>query len=82
MKQTVNNYKELDFLKEKISKMEEKITKLRIGRRILMNLIHEIERNRNNEINRLKRQIKQLRKNNKKYASILLSYHKRDNTNP
>jgi polyhydroxyalkanoate synthesis regulator phasin len=58
-------------LKQRIDFLEEKIINLRIGRRVLMNIIEESEKIRREEINRLKKEITKLKKSNRKYAELL-----------
>lgn len=48
--------------KIKIEKLEQKISSLRLGRQILMDLLIERERIKNNEIYRLKQEIKRLKR--------------------
>lgn len=49
-------------LKIRIEKLEQKISSLRLGRQILMDLLIERERIKNNEIYRLKQEIKRLKR--------------------
>jgi len=51
-----------DELLSKIKNLEEQIASLRLGRRILMNLIIEMERSKNQEIASLKKEIKELKR--------------------
>lgn len=49
-------------LELKIKKLEEQIASLRLGRRVLMNLLIELEESKNKEILSLKREIRRLRR--------------------
>lgn len=62
---------EIKMLKKKIEKLEEKINRLRIGRRVLMYIIEVIENEKNIKIRALTEEIYRLRKNNKRYATLL-----------
>ena len=55
--------KDIQQLQLKIQKLENRITSLRLGRRILMDLLVELERSKNLEIQRLNREIQRLKKN-------------------
>jgi len=52
----------IESLKLKLARLESKINSLRIGRRILMNLLIEQESIKNEEIKRLKNEIKRLKR--------------------
>lgn len=56
-------YRELQV---RIEQLEQKIKSLRLGRRILMNLLIETEQAKKREIHELKRQIKRLKQRLKK----------------
>ena len=49
-------------LQMKIQKLEQKISSLRLGRRILMDLLIEREKIKNIEIHKLKQEIKRLKR--------------------
>ena len=57
---------EIYHLKTKIKKLEEQVQSLRLGRRVLMNLIIDIEKAKNLEIALLKKEIKALKHSLKK----------------
>jgi len=56
----------INELQMQIKKLEQKISELRLGRRILMDLLIEREQIKNNEIYKLKQEIKGLRRRLKK----------------
>ncbi len=62
---------EIMILKKKIEKLQEKINRLRIARRVLMYIIEAIENEKNAKIKALTEEIYRLRKNNKRYARLL-----------
>lgn len=69
-------YLKQDYLIKKIEELEEKIYQLRVSRRILMNLIENIVREKNLTINQLTHENKKLRLSNAKYAKRLLDLRK------
>lgn len=56
---------EIQQLRLKIQKLEARITSLRLGRRILMNLLVELENSKNLEIKKLNHEIQRLTENTK-----------------
>ena len=54
---------EIQQLRFKIQKLEARITSLRLGRRILMNLLVELENSKNLEIKKLNHKIQRLTEN-------------------
>lgn len=61
------------FLKRRIQELEEKLEQLRLSRRVLMNLIEKIERERAGSLYRLENENKKLHKDNCLYAKKLLN---------
>lgn len=59
-------------LKQKIQELEEKIDHLRFSRRVLMNLIERLEKDKCGSLAKLERENKKLQMNNSKYARTLL----------
>ncbi len=72
----------LDYYERRIEDLEEKIQQLRISRRVLMNLIESMEKEKNIAITFLTSENKKLKSTNVKYAKRLLGmkrdslYHK------
>jgi hypothetical protein len=52
--------------------LEEKVEQLRLSRRVLMNLIEKIEKDRSGFLTRLERENRKLQQNNYRYAQRLL----------
>ena len=73
---TVVEYLKQDYLVKKIEELEEKIHQLRVSRRILMNLIENIEREKNLTISQLTTENKKLKLSNARYAKNLLDLRK------
>jgi prefoldin subunit 5 len=55
---------DIDFLQSRIQELEEKVDQLRLSRRVLMNLIERIERERSGTLTRLEKEKKKLKKDN------------------
>jgi len=70
------DYLKQDYLVKKIEELEEKIHQLRVSRRILMNLIENIEREKNLTISQLAKENKKLKLANARYAKRLLDLRK------
>jgi predicted RNase H-like nuclease (RuvC/YqgF family) len=68
----VEERKDVEFLRERILELEEKVEQLRLSRRVLMNLIEKIEKERVGFLTRLERENRKLQKNNYRYAKSLL----------
>ena len=66
------DYLKQDYLIKKIEGLEEKIHQLRVSRRILMNLIENVEKEKNLTINQLSKENKKLKLSNARYAKKLL----------
>ena len=60
-----------EFLINRIKELEEQVEHLRISRRVLMNLIEKIEREKRFFLTKLENENKRLQKNNTKYAQWL-----------
>ena len=63
--------KSVQQLEERIQELEEKIDHLRFSRRVLMNLIERLEREKWGSLAKLERENKKLQLNNTKYARSL-----------
>lgn len=68
----MENMVEISCLKRRIQELEEKVEQLRLSRRVLMNLIDKIERDRTGFLNRLEKENRKLHRNNYRYAQRLL----------
>lgn len=62
----------VEELKARIQELEDKVEALRISRRVLMNLIESIEREKREKIVRLEIQNERLQKNNFRYAKTIM----------
>jgi len=60
-----------ELLISRIKELEEQVEHLRISRRVLMNLIEKIEREKRLLLTRLEKENKRLQQNNAKYANWL-----------
>lgn len=56
----------------RIQELEERVEQLRLSRRVLMNLLEELDKERTMEISKIKIEQKRLRKSNFKYAFSLI----------
>nr|WP_031514511.1 hypothetical protein [Desulfofalx alkaliphila] len=61
------------YLQNKVQELEDKVEQLRLSRRVLMNLIEKIEREKNSLMEKLERENKKLHKSNYRYAKRLLN---------
>ena len=64
--------KDVEFLRDRVLELEEKIEQLRLSRRVLMNLIEKIEKDRTGFLTRLEKENRKLQQNNYRYAQRLL----------
>lgn len=60
------------YLKRRIQELEEKVEQLRLSRRVLMNLVEKMEREKNGYLTRLERENRRLHRDNYRYARWLL----------
>jgi predicted RNase H-like nuclease (RuvC/YqgF family) len=60
------------YLRRRIHELEEKIEQLRLSRRVLMNLIEKIEKDKLGFLSRLEKENRKLQLNNYRYAQWLL----------
>jgi len=60
------------YLKKRIQELEEKVEQLRLSRRVLMNLIEKIEKDKAGFLTRLERENRKLHLDNYRYAQRLL----------
>lgn len=61
------------YLQHRVQELEEKVEQLRLSRRVLMNLIEKIEKEKNELFSKLEKENKKLQINNCKYAKSLLN---------
>ncbi|MHB8917841.1 MAG: translation initiation factor 2 [Desulfocucumaceae bacterium] len=67
------NYRNDDiYLQRRVKELEEKVEQLRLSRRVLMNLIEKLEKEKTNFQNRLEKENKKLLHSNYRYARWLL----------
>ncbi|HEX3015393.1 MAG TPA: translation initiation factor 2 [Desulfobacteria bacterium] len=69
----MDNLTEVELLKQQNRELEEKIEHLRVSRRVLMNLLEKVEREKGGLVTRLERENKKLQRNNSRFAQSLLN---------
>lgn len=69
----------INVLKSRIRELEDKVDALRISRRVLMNLIDVLEREKKEQVQKLQNMNTQLQKNNCKYAKAIMYRNMRIN---
>lgn len=62
----------VEELRARIRELEEKVEALRISRRVLMNLIESVEKEKREKVSRLEFQNERLQKNNYRYAKAIM----------
>lgn len=60
------------FLEQRVKELEDRVENLRFSRRVLMNLIERVEKDKWDVLSKLEKQNKKLQKNNSRYARTLL----------
>lgn len=68
----VRDSSDLPYLKARVQELEEKVEQLRISRRVLMNLIEKIEKDKMGFLNKLEKENRKLHQDNYRYAKWLL----------
>lgn len=68
---------DVQYLQKRILELEEKIEQLRLSRRVLMNLIEKIEKDRSGFVSRLEKENRKLHKDNYRYAQNMLQQNRR-----
>lgn len=63
---------DISYLKRRIQELEEKVEQLRLSRRVLMNLIEKLEKDKTGFLNRLEKENRKLHQDNYRYARRLL----------
>jgi len=72
MEDKVEEKVDICYLRERIRELEEKVEQLRFSRRVLINLIEKIEKDKNGFLSRLERENHKLHRDNCRYARRLL----------
>lgn len=62
----------LNMLEGRLRELEDKVENLRFSRRVLMNLIERIEKDKWDQLTKLEKENKKLQKNNSRFARTLL----------
>ncbi|CCO09380.1 hypothetical protein [Desulforamulus hydrothermalis] len=73
----MNSSADLQYLQKRIQELEEKVEQLRLSRRVLMNLIEKIEKDKSMFVSRLEKENRKLHKENYRYAQNLLKQNRR-----
>ena len=68
---------EIWYLRSRVKELEKQIDHLRISRRVLMNLIEKIEREKRTALSQLEKENKRLQHNNIRYAQWLMKNNNR-----
>jgi predicted RNase H-like nuclease (RuvC/YqgF family) len=68
----VGDYEESRYWRKRVQELEEKIEQLRLSRRVLMNLLERLERERCNSLTHLEKENRKLHSLNLRYARSLL----------
>lgn len=68
----MDHEQEIEFLQRRISELEEKVEHLRVSRRVLMNLLEKVEREKGGLVTRLEKENKKLQQHNSRFAKNLL----------
>lgn len=73
----MNGSEDFHYLQKRIVELEDKIEQLRLSRRVLMNLIEKIEKDKSGFVSRLEKENRKLHKDNYRYAQSLLKQNRR-----
>ena len=73
----MNGNADFQYLQKRILELEEKIEQLRLSRRVLMNLIEKIEKDKSGFVSRLEKENRKLHKDNYRYAQSMLKQNRR-----
>lgn len=68
---------EYQLMKNRIEELEERIEHLRVSRRVLMNLVEKLEKEKNTILTRLEKENRKLQRNNAIYAQNILLKNRR-----
>lgn len=67
---------ELKLLRARVVELEQRVEHLRVSRRVLMNLLEKVEREKVALVHHLERENVRLQRNNKRFAKWILSKNK------
>ena len=73
----MNDSADIQYLQKRILELEEKVEQLRLSRRVLMNLIEKIEKDKTGFVSKLEKENRKLHKDNYRYAKSLLKQNRR-----
>jgi predicted RNase H-like nuclease (RuvC/YqgF family) len=73
----VNDYGDIRYLRQRVQELEEKVEQLRLSRRVLMNLIEKMEKEKSSFYARLEKENRKLHLDNYRYAKWLLRKNQR-----
>lgn len=73
----MNSNADIQYLQNRIKELEEKVEQLRLSRRVLMNLIEKIEKDKSLFVSKLEKENRKLHKNNYRYAKNLIQQNRR-----
>jgi predicted RNase H-like nuclease (RuvC/YqgF family) len=65
------------IMKNRIAELEERIEHLRVSRRVLMNLVEKLEKDKNTLLTKLEKENRKLQRNNALYAQSILLKNRR-----
>lgn len=65
------------IMKKRIEELEERIEHLRVSRRVLMNLVEKLEKDKNTLLTKLEKENRKLQRNNALYAQSILIKNRR-----
>ena len=63
---------DVNYLQKRVHELEEKVEQLRLSRRVLMNLVEKLEREKLGSVNKLEIENRKLQISNCRYAKFLL----------
>ena len=67
---------EVKLLKTRVGELEQRVEHLRVSRRVLMNLLEKVEREKVFLVNRLEKENVRLHRDNKRFAQWIFSKNK------
>lgn len=73
----MNDYGDIRYLRQRVQELEEKVEQLRLSRRVLMNLIEKMEKEKTTFLSRLEKENRKLHLDNYRYAKWLLRKNQR-----
>lgn len=73
----LNGNADTQYLQKRVQELEEKVEQLRLSRRVLMNLIEKIEKEKSLFVSKLEKENRKLHKDNYRYAQNLLQQNRR-----